>query len=136
MEKKVFAVQLDDKSLETSASKLAEIKVSKSQKEVEKFGVVGINNKSSKGKVKKTTDIGYEKNIISTSRKAVKSNISYVDDYFDFSFKVNKKVQPEAEVVSEKEADIVSEAKICNAYVLTEEAKKIISIARAGSLFG
>lgn len=136
MEKKVFAVQLDDKSLETSASKLAEVKVSKSQKEVEKFGVVGINNKSSKGKVKKTTDIGYEKNIISTSKKSVKSSISYVDDYFDFSFKVNKKEQIESKDVLEKEADIVSDAKICNAYVLTEEAKKIISIARAGSLFG
>ena len=141
MEKKVYAVQLDKNSLETSASKASDVKVSKSQKEVEQFGVVGINNNSSKCKVKKTTDIGYEKNVVSSNKKSVKSNIAQVDDYFDFCFKticnkeakVEKDSQKESAIVV-KESAIVSDAQICSAYVLTEEAKRIISIARVGSL--
>ncbi len=141
MAKKVYTVQLDNKNLNTTASKAAKVEVSKSQKEVEKFGVVEINNKSAKCKVKNTKDMGYEKNVMATEKKAVKSTVSKVDDYFDFSFRPTAKVQTETRVAKEASAsnngaEIISEAKVCSAYVLTEEAKRVISIARAGSLFG
>ena len=136
MEKKVYEVQLDKKSLKTTASKAAKVEVSKAQKEVEKFGVVEIANKSSKCKVKKTTDIGYEKNVVSAEKKAIKSNLAQIDDYFDFSFRPTDTRKAKVEAVAQNETKIVSDAQICNAYVLTEEAKKVISIARAGSLFG
>ncbi|MBQ4541274.1 MAG: hypothetical protein IJA23_00320 [Clostridia bacterium] len=136
MEKKVYTVQLDKKSLETTASKSAKVQVSKAQKEVEKFGVVEINNKSSKCKVKKTTDLGYEKNVVSTAKKSIKSNLAQVDDYFDFSFRPTETRKAKVEAVAQNETKIVSDAQICGTYILNEEAKKVISIARAGSLFG
>lgn len=145
MAKKVYTVQLDNKNLSSKASKNAKVKVSKSQEEIEKFGVVEINNKSCKNKIKNMNDAGYEKHILSAEKKAVKTNISKVDDYFDFSFRptqektsvkpVEKKTVKNASV-SANSPEIMSDAQICNTYALNDEANKIVSIARAGSLFG
>lgn len=145
MAKKVYTVQLDNKNLSSKASKSAKVEVSKSQKEIEKFGVVEINNKSCQNKIKNMNDAGYEKHILSAEKKAVKTNISKVDDYFDFSFrptqekasaKTTAKKAVKSTAISASSAEIMSDAQTCSAYVLNDEAKKIVSIARAGSLFG
>ncbi len=156
---KVYTVELDEKKLASSvSSKQTKLTVKPAQKEVETFGIVEINNNSAKNKVKNTKDVGFEKNLVGT-KKSVKSAVSKVDDYFDFSFRpetktcktetkaedkvcAKKEIAPKVATtlkVEEKtlsERQIKDEAKACERFVFDDAAKKIVSVARAGSLFG
>lgn len=160
---KVYTVEFDEKIV-SKGSKSTKVEAKASQKEVEVYGVVEINNKSSKCKVKNNRDAGFEKNVIGTSKKAVKTSLAKVDDYFDFSFRPEAKVETakveekkvaikkttsKAKKAEEKvaatikvqeetlqERQIKDEAVACERFTFDEEAKKIVSVARAGSLFG
>ena len=195
MARKLYTVEVDEKNLASSvSSKASKVAANSAQKEVEAFGIVEINNNSAKNKVKNKKDAGFEKNVISGTKKAIKSNLAKIDDYFDFSFRpvakvetvveevkaetkkktcakkvetkatVSKKTVKTAEKVAKtaktKKADvaiekveegstktitlkeetlserqIMDEAKACDRFVFDDEAKRIISVARVGSLF-
>lgn len=81
-----------ENNLESIGSKNKSVKKSKAQNEVESFGIVEINNTSSKRRVKNQKDKGYEKNVVSALKKGVKKNLNKVEDYlnFDFRSKANK----------------------------------------------
>lgn len=168
MARKVYTVEFDDVNLaSTAGSKASKVASSESQKVVETYGIVEINNNSSKKKIKSTKEAGFEKNVMGTERKAVKSNIAQIDDYFDFSFRpcakveeVSKSVEVAAEsqkdkkvaakkattkkvaktasckTKTESKTEIINDARACETYTMNDEARKIISVARAGSLFG
>lgn len=157
MARKVYTVKLDDEKLIASAgSKSAKVSALESQKEVEAFGIVEINNNSAKKKIKNTKDVGFEKNIVATEKKVVKSNLAQVDDYFDFSFRPTVKAEAKVVEVSKKaevkkvatkktackttkaavKKEIIDDAKACHTYTMTDEARRIVSVAREGSLFG
>ena len=122
MAKKVFEIQIDTKKLGNSA-KSQKIKAAKTvaEKEVETFGIVEINNASAKSKIKNANDVGYEKNVTDCQKKAVKSQVSQVEDYFDFSFRPAleekvveaKPVEKKAKKVATKKAvSAVAETKV------------------------
>ena len=150
MARKVYTVELNDEKLIASkGSKAAKVSALESQREVEAFGIVEINNNSSKKKIKNKKDAGFEKNVLETQKKAVKSNLAQIDDYFDFSFRPTAKVEEkvvEKKVAAKKTAckttkttdkkEIIDEAKACQTYTMSDEARKVVSVARAGSLFG
>jgi hypothetical protein len=155
MARKVYTVELNDEKLIASkGSKAAKVSALESQIEVEAFGIVEINNNSSKKKIKNKKDAGFEKNVLESQKKAVKSNLAQIDDYFDFSFRPTAKVEEkvvEEKVVEKKVAakktackttkttdkkEIIDEAKACQTYTMSDEARKVVSVARAGSLFG
>ena len=93
MANKVYTIQVKDENLKASVkSKSVKTKKTASEKEVETFGIVEINNASSKGKMKNSADAGFEKNVTSCAKKAIKAQVSKVDDYFDFSFRPEEKV--------------------------------------------
>lgn len=156
---KFFTVQVNDEKLVSSqSSKQSKVVVKDSQKEVEVFGIVEINNNSAKAKVKNKKDIGFEKNVVSCQKKSIKSNLEKVDDYFDFTFKIDSsknatkksasKIDAQVAVVeSENVSKVVKsdfsedrhitvEAKACDRFIYDEEVKKVISVAREGALFG
>ncbi len=91
MQKKVVEINVEN-NLESIGSKNKSVKKSKAQNEVESFGIVEINNTSSKRRVKNQKDKGYEKNVVSALKKGVKKNLNKVEDYlnFDFRSKANK----------------------------------------------
>ena len=170
MVKKFYTIEVDDENLKNTAkSKSVKTDKSVSEKEVESFGIVEINNSSSKCKVRNTKDVGFEKNVTNCGKKTIKAQVSQVVDYFDFSFR------PEAEVKEEKvatkkctkkataktttkaktatktakktttvlkidEEKIEAERSINLAVEVCErtddQAEKIVSVARLGSLFG
>ena len=120
MANKVYTIQIKDENLKTSVkSKSVKTKKTASEKEVETFGIVEINNASSKGKMKNTADVGFEKNVTSCAKKAIKSQVSKVDDYFDFSFRTEEK--PVKSVA--KKAAVETKAK--TAKKSTAKAKKV-----------
>ena len=161
---KVYTVQVNDEKLVSSkSSKQAKVVVKEAQSEVASYGIVEINNNSAKAKVKNTKEVGFEKNVVDCERKAVKSNLAKIDDYFDFSFRpeAGKKVAKKATAKScKKEAkkapivvevntettvvkaeliddrQITVEAKACDRFIYDEEVKKVVSTAREGALFG
>lgn len=150
MARKVYTVELNDEKLIASkGSKAAKVSALESQREVEAFGIVEINNNSSKNKIKNKKDAGFEKNVLESQKKAVKSNLAQIDDYFDFSFRPTAKVEEkvvEKKVAAKKTSckttkttdkkEIIDEAKACQTYTMSDEARKVVSVARAGSLFG
>ena len=103
MAKKIYTLEIDEKNLGTSAKAVAE-KKSAVQTEVESFGIVEINNAGASKKIKNKNDKGFEKVVNGTSRKTVKSEISQVEDYFDFSFRPRVKV--EEKVIDEVDEDV------------------------------
>lgn len=140
MAKKVFTIQVDDKKLNDSV-KSKKIKTTKTiaEKEVESFGIVEINNASAKSKVKNTKDAGYEKNVTDCQKKTVKSQLSHVDDYFDFSFRPvaeekkeakTKKVTTKKAVTSKVKAETKATKKVA-----TKKAKTVeTTVFKAESL--
>ena len=166
MAQKLYTVEVDEKNITSSVSSKASIVAANSaQREVEAFGIVEINNNSAKNKVKNKKDAGFEKNVVSGTKKTIKSNLAKIDDYFDFSFRPNAKVEDAKAVQVEKETkkktcakktskkaevatktitlkeetinerQIMDEAKACERFVFDDQAKRIVSVARAGSLF-
>lgn len=113
MVRKFYTFEVDDEKLlkEKNAvaekSKTVKIDMSKSQKEVESFGIVEINNAGASKKIKNNKDAGYEKNLNNSAKKTVKSEVSYVDDYFDFCFRPTEKHEVVVEVQE------VEKTKVC-----------------------
>lgn len=89
MAKKLVTIDVQDKKLKSSAKVATSKKVKEETKEIENFGVLEINNASSAKKVKNNAERGFEKTVSGETKKAVKTKISQVDDYFDFSFRKN-----------------------------------------------
>lgn len=88
MVKKLVTIDIQDKNLKSSAKSVASKKAKVEEtKEIENFGIVEINNSSSAKKVKNNAERGFEKNVSGEAKKTVKSQISQVEDYFDFSFR-------------------------------------------------
>lgn len=107
MAKKVYTIKVDDENLKsTLESKSIKTKKSVAEKEVESFGIVEINNASSKCKVKNSKEAGFEKNVTNQAKKQIKSQVSQVEDYFDFSFRPVSVVKTEekAEALQKKVA--------------------------------
>lgn len=135
MVKKLVTIDVEDKELKKT-TKTVSAKKTKTveKKEVENFGIVEINNASSAKKVSKKAEKGFEKNVSETTKRTVKAKTSKVDDYFDFSFRVNS-----TEAVAE-EAPVLKieaeEVKTATDIAFDNEADRIIMVARLGSLFG
>lgn len=115
MAKKLVTIDVNDENLKVSAKpvKAKEAKVVEST-EMEKLGFVEINNAGVSKKTAKVAAKGFEKNLTESAKKAVKTQTSVVEDYFDFSFKRNEKALAEKEeVVAKKtvEKKTVSKAK-------------------------
>ena len=73
MARKVYTVELDDKNIAgTKGSKASKVASNESEKEISAFGIVEINNNSAKGKVRNLKDVGFEKNVTGSEKKAVK----------------------------------------------------------------
>lgn len=88
MTKNLVTIDIQDKNLKSSAKTVTSKKVKpEEKKEIETFGIVEINNSSSAKKVKSNVERGFEKNVSGESKKTVKSKVSQVEDYFDFSFR-------------------------------------------------
>ena len=106
MAKKVYTIDVASKNLKVSTkpSESNAVKVKEENKEVEKFGIVEINNASATKKLKNTQEKGFEKNISGSTKKSVKAETAKVEDYFDFSFRTNQLVKNMAEK-SEKTAE-------------------------------
>ena len=69
---------------------------------------------------------GFEKVVSGTSKKSVKSELSQVEDYFDFCFKKGDNM-----AVTKKET-----IKIAKEVVADTDAYLVMNLARMGSLFG
>lgn len=93
MAKKLVTIDVQDKKLKSSAKVATSKKVKEETKEIENFGVLEINNASSAKKVKNNAERGFEKTVSGETKKAVKTQISQVDDYFDFSFRKNEETK-------------------------------------------
>lgn len=144
MARKLYTVDVEDENLTKSASsKTTKLVKSSAEKEVENFGIVEINNNSSKKRVKNTKDLGFEKNSTTCAKKSVKSKVQEVEDYFDFSFRPTKKAiskpvvqaKPIKKVEEVDHRQIVEFAYACDRPSLDEKAEQIVSVARMGSLF-
>ena len=145
MAKKLVTINVEDKELKTTAKSVSAKKTKTVEnKEVENFGIVEINNASAAKKVKNTVEKGFEKNVCGAVKKTVKAKTAKVDDYFDFSFRVESVEEKPAkscskkattlkmtEAVENKEVEIVSEV-----VDFDSEANQVIRVARMGSLFG
>lgn len=149
MARKVYTVEFDDVNIaSTAGSKASKVVASEAEKEVENYGIVEINNNSAKNKVKCTKEAGFEKNVTNAARKSVKATISQVEDYFDFSFRPTSVIKVEDKVETKKvvckttrakaaaKPEIIDDARACETYTMTDEARKVVSVAREGSLFG
>ncbi len=148
MMRNFYTFEINDESLSTTEkSKALETKKSALETEIEKFGINQIKNCSVEGKLKTKTDNGFEKIITGQQKKSVKSKISQVEDYFDFSFKVEAKkeepkvmpaeiIQTAVEIATTKEA-IETRVEVCKPVqqIYDEQANKVVSVARLGSLF-
>lgn len=149
MARKLYTVDVEDENLTNSASsKTTKLVKSSAEKEVESFGIVEINNNSSKKRVKSTKDLGFEKNNTACAKKSVKSKVHEVEDYFDFSFRPTQKVatkkvasKPASTTKKIKKIEevahrqIIELAEACDRPSFDETAEKIVSVARMGSLF-
>lgn len=92
MAKKVYTLKVDEKNLETSVkAKAVEQKKTAAESAVEAYGIAQINNASASKKLKNNKDKGFEKVVSGSAKKSVKTELSQVDDYFDFSFKKTAK---------------------------------------------
>ena len=135
MVKKLVTIDVEDKELKkTKKSTVSKKAKTAEKKEVENFGIVEINNASAVKKVKNKTEKGFEKNVNTTVKKTVKAKTSKVDDYFDFSFRVNTTETPSNEV---KETPVlkIEEETVSEVVAFDNEANRIIMVARLGSLF-
>lgn len=159
MVRKLITVDLKDENITSSASTKKVNRANSTQTQVEELGVIEINNKSSRKKLKNDKELGFEKNTMNSSKKSVKSKLQKVEDYFDFDLrqgctKLAEEVSKEpvkcdnADVrisenaassvkytLSETNLDVAMNAEACNCFEIDDEAKRIISVARMGSLF-
>ncbi len=132
MAKKLVTIDVNDENLKVSAKpvKAKEAKVVEST-EMEKLGIVEINNASSSKKCAQAAK-GFEKNVCEGTKRAVKSQTSEVEDYFDFSFKRNQKaLDSKDEVLEEKVTakKVVSKATASNKTTKSAVSEKKSKVA-------
>ena len=122
MSRKVFTLEIKDEvQAKSEPAKKVSTKTEKKSADFE-FGVSEINNSSAKKRVTQKTELGYEKNVCSASKKPVKAKVEEVDDYFDFCFKKPVKTVALEEKVEEiKPQSLISEKLI---EMLTDEEVK------------
>ena len=150
MAKKIYEIKVNDKSL-VSTKPVADKPVKVDKSEVEQYGVLEINNASSKKMVKNKTEKGFEKNLTSSAQKTVKSKTSKVDDYFDFSFRKRSNQQPAqsaSNVANQNKKEVKVDETMTKAALkmnkiendmnlvgFDSEVNQVIRVARIGSLF-
>ncbi len=135
MVKKLVTIDVEDKELKKTAKSVSTKKTKAvEKKEVENFGIVEINNASSVKKVSKKSEKGFEKNVSEVAKKSVKAKTSKVDDYFDFSFRVNA-TEASAKEVKETPVLKMEEETVSEVAAFDSEASRIVMVARLGSLF-
>ena len=119
MVKKLVTIDVNDKNLTVSSKPVKANAVNtKEATEIEKLGFVEINSGASSKKAKNTSVKGYEKNVIDSTKRTVKAKTSMVEDYFDFSFRLNDN-KTHSDVVEEKKKSKVSKAKTTKATAKT-----------------
>ena len=92
MAKKLVTIDVNDKDLTVSAKTVSSGEVVKSEAtEMEKLGIMELNNSAVTKTSSKMTAKGFEKNLSNGKKRSVKSKTSEVEDYFDFSFRKNDK---------------------------------------------
>ena len=99
MVKKLVTIDVNDKELKVSAKPIEAKIVKEAEKtEMEKFGFVEINNGACAKKTEASKTVkGFEKNVSEGVKRTIKAQTSVVEDYFDFSFKVNQKKEEAVE---------------------------------------
>jgi len=135
MAKKLVEIEVNDEKLtKTAQSRQSGVKKSVAEAEVESFGVVEINNTSSKNKVQKKADAGYEKNVTSGSRRPVKTKVSEVEDYTDFCFRKTAKAVEQVEAIEDFDIiDFVKEVLNINIIQNNDVVKKIMKPSKEGT---
>lgn len=135
MAKKLVEIEVNDEKLtKTAQSRQSAVKKSVAEAEVESFGVVEINNTSSKKKVQKQADAGYEKNVTTGSRRPVKTKISEVEDYTDFCFRKTAKAVEQVEAVEDFDIiDFIKEVLNVNVIQNNDVVKKIMKPSKEGT---
>lgn len=129
MVKKLVTIDVNDENLTISAKSVnAKTAKVKEETEMEKLGFVEINSASAK-KAKSASAKGYEKNVSESVKRGVKAKTSMVEDYFDFSFRVNEKAK---ETVEEKNSAKTAKAKTAKSAAKTS-TKTSKSTAKAKS---
>ena len=133
MVRKFITIEVDEKKLiddkKTAGTKAKETKISlsKSQEEVGSYGIVEINNAGASKKLKNNQDAGYEKNVTAACKKLVKSQVSHVEDYFDFCFRPDEK-----QVVRvEEEKAVKKTVAACKKAVAKKETAKKVSAKKS-----
>lgn len=167
MARNVYTVNVENEQNVTNENKKNVTKVKVKEDEFV-CGVDMINNKSSKKRVNNKAELGYEKNVVSSAKKNVKSKFNHIDDYSDFTFKTTKvsaqkqtkveengvkvkesKPKEEPVLVKEKTTSVIKfvpeqeenerqsniVAEVSDRFELDEDARKIVYVARMGSLF-
>ncbi len=160
MARNVYTVNVENNENENVTNENIK-KVTKVKEDEFVCGIDLINNKSSKRRVSAKVEAGYEKHVNANSKKNMKTKFNHIDDYSDFSFKVQKsepvkkvkveeKVQKEEPIVVkekttstvkfmpeidelERQTNLVAE--VSDRFELDDEARKIVYVARMGSLF-
>lgn len=140
MAKKVYTIDVQDKELKATKAKKAKTAKAIAETEVEKLGVAEINNASAAKRMKNTVEKGFEKNVVASTKKAVKQKVNEVEDYFDFSFRADSAVEKTVELevcpkTSELEEKMSIAKEVCKAESLDTEAYLIMNLARTASLF-
>ena len=136
MAKKVYTIDVKDENVaETKAKRTRTVK-SKTEKEVESLGVAEINNASATKRVRNKADKGFEKNVVGTTKRAVKQKVNEVEDYFDFSFKRTESASVDVCEAKAKTEKINLVKEVCMQECGDADAYVIVNLARMGSLFG
>ena len=102
--------------------------------EVESLGVMKINNTGALRKIKTNANTGVEKNINQCSKIKIKTELSHVEDYFDFSFRPDVKCEvcSKPEVVEPVQA-LSEEKKIVKAEKVEKPAAKKTAVKQKTS---
>ena len=100
MVRKVVTIDVEDEMLTGSAQKSSKAKGVKNikalqseQTEVERLGVMNINNSGALKKIRASANTGVVKNENQCSKRKIKTELSHVEDYFDFSFRPDVKCE-------------------------------------------
>ena len=116
MAKKVYTIDVQDKDLKTTKAKKTKSAIVVAETEVEKLGVAEINNASATKRMKNTIEKGFEKNVVGSTKKAVKQKVNDVEDYFDFSFRAETTVEKAVELEVCPKNDYEENKNCCNGW--------------------
>lgn len=125
MVKKLVTIDVNDKELTVSA-KAVDKKTAKiaESTEMEKLGFVEINKTASVSKAKNVAK-GFEKNLGEATKRNIKAQTSQVEDYFDFSFRKNEKINDVKEEVVEKKETKTTTRKTATKTTTAKKSEKV-----------